>query len=95
MIRTVLTAVTVVVATIIIGSLAILFGIFNPYSKCIYIFSQLWARSILYISGAKIKVHGLENIDINKNYIFVGNHQSHFDVLAVFRVLPMSFLNQN
>ena len=90
MIRTVLTAITVVIATVIFGSLATIFGIFNPYSKFVYIFAQIWARMILCTAGTKIEVEGLANIDFNKNYVFIGNHQSHFDVLAVFRVLPMT-----
>ncbi|MCK5344252.1 MAG: 1-acyl-sn-glycerol-3-phosphate acyltransferase, partial [Candidatus Heimdallarchaeota archaeon] len=32
----------------------------------------------------------LDKIDREKNYIFIGNHKSHFDVLAVFSVLPLT-----
>lgn len=90
MIRTSVTAITVVIATIFFGMLATIFGLFNPYSKFVYVFAQIWARSILYSAGAKIDVQGLENIDFNKKYVFIGNHQSHFDVLAVFKVLPIT-----
>jgi 1-acyl-sn-glycerol-3-phosphate acyltransferase len=90
MIRTVFTAITVLVATMVCGSLAIIFGIFNPYSRVIYFLAQTWARLILIVAGAKIEVHGIENISANNNYIFISNHQSHFDVLGVYKVLPMT-----
>jgi 1-acyl-sn-glycerol-3-phosphate acyltransferase len=32
----------------------------------------------------------LDEIDRKKSYIFIGNHQSHFDVLSVFSALPLT-----
>jgi len=90
MIRTALTALTVFFMTVICGTFSILFGVFNPYSNIIFFLAQMWARSILFVSGTKLDVYGLENIDVHKNFVFIANHQSHFDVIAVFSVLPLT-----
>jgi 1-acyl-sn-glycerol-3-phosphate acyltransferase len=90
MIRTVLTALTLFIFTLICGIAVIIFGVFNPYSKIIYYISYIWSKSILFVAGTKLKVYGLDNIDSEKNYIFIANHQSHFDVLAVFNILPLT-----
>ncbi len=42
------------------------------------------ARRLIELTGSKITFSGIENIDTNKNYIFVGNHRSYTDILALF-----------
>ena len=90
MFRTIFTLLTVIVLTFILSSLTIISGIFGPYSKIIYYIAKTWTKSILFSAGVKLKIEGLEKIDKSKSYIFVGNHQSHFDVLSVFSALPLT-----
>ena len=46
----------------------------------------LWgAETWLKACGAKIKVSGLENLEPEKQYIFVANHRSYLDTAALFR----------
>ncbi len=90
MFRTILTVITVVIMTLICSSLATIFGLFGPYSIIIYYIAKIWTNSILFAAGVKLHVEGLEKIDPRKSYIFIGNHQSHFDVLSVFSVLPLT-----
>ena len=87
MIRTLLTMITVVVITIIIGLSIILVGWLNPYSQAINILGRIWSRTILWSAGVKIIVEGLENINPNTSYVIMGNHQSHFDVPAIFSIV--------
>ncbi len=89
MIRTFFGMLTVLVMTLICASTAILSGLFNPYSRLIYYSGLIWSRSILWVAGAKLVVKGLQNIDFKQQYVFIGNHQSHFDVLTVFSGIPM------
>ncbi len=42
------------------------------------------AKKLMDITGASINVSGIENIDINKHYIFTGNHRSYTDILVLF-----------
>ena len=39
-----------------------------------------WSRKLLKISGNTVTVKGLENIPENRAVLFVGNHQSNFDI---------------
>ena len=47
-----------------------------------------WAKFILFFSGIRYSVKGLENLDPNSNYIFAGNHASMFDIPLAFAGLP-------
>jgi 1-acyl-sn-glycerol-3-phosphate acyltransferase len=46
----------------------------------------LWgAATWLKACGAKVEVSGLENLDPEKQYVFVSNHRSYLDTAALFR----------
>lgn len=49
-----------------------------------------WSPGILWIVGVKLKVVGLENINLDKPHIFVTNHQSFIDIPTMFRALPVN-----
>ena len=89
MIRTCWSMIVIVIMTLICGLLATLGGLINPYSRFIYYVGTIWSRSVLWSAGAKVIIAGLDRIDTRKQYIFIGNHQSHFDVLAVFSRIPV------
>ncbi len=76
------------VITFICSILAIIGGIFNPFSKFNDGLIRFWARSILKVAGIKIVVEGREKIDLNRSYIYVSNHQGTFDILATVAVIP-------
>jgi 1-acyl-sn-glycerol-3-phosphate acyltransferase len=42
------------------------------------------AKTWLWACGAKVKVHGKENLDDKKSYIFVANHRSYLDTATMF-----------
>ena len=51
----------------------------------------MWSPGILWGAGVRnIQVNGLENIDKNKSYIFVSNHQSHLDIPSIIRSIPIN-----
>ena len=50
--------------------------------------ARLWAKSILFFTGVKFSIKGLNNLDKNSNYIFAGNHTSVFDIPLAFAALP-------
>jgi 1-acyl-sn-glycerol-3-phosphate acyltransferase len=90
MIRTFFGLIVVVIMTLISGFSAIAVGIFNPYSRLVYYIGMIWSRAILRTAGVRVIVEGLQNIDLKQQYIFIGNHQSHFDVPVVFSRIPMT-----
>jgi 1-acyl-sn-glycerol-3-phosphate acyltransferase len=88
MIRSIFTILVVAVLTAVLGMSAVITGFFNPYSRMNDFFSRSWANVILWAAGVKIIVKGLENINSNQSYIYMANHQSLFDILAVLKILP-------
>ena len=90
MLRTIFTFITILVTTFLVSSLTIIFGLFGPYSRFIYYIAKAWTNSILFSAGVKLQIEGLEKIDKSKSYIFIGNHQSHFDVFSIFTAIPLT-----
>ena len=88
MLRLIWVLVLTVILTFIFSVAAVLTGIFNPYSRLTNGIIRTWAKSILYISGVKVEVKGLENIDPTRSYIYMPNHQSAFDILACVVAIP-------
>ena len=43
-----------------------------------------WARVCSFFAPMWVDVKGLENIDRNRSYVVVANHQSHFDVFVLY-----------
>lgn len=54
----------------------------------IYKLTSKWAKFVMWLSGAKLTVHGLENLPKNETVLFVGNHQSNFDIPIVMSSIP-------
>jgi 1-acyl-sn-glycerol-3-phosphate acyltransferase len=49
-----------------------------------YIGGVLWARTISFITPMFVSVKGKENIDKRQSYIITPNHQSNFDIFALY-----------
>ena len=52
--------------------------------------SKWWSRLTCWLSLCKISARGHENLDKNKSYVFVANHQGAFDIFLTY-----GFLNHN
>ena len=91
MIKTLFVMCWIVIATIFFGTLAIITGFFSKTGNLPHMVATMWARTILFVSRVKIRTTGVENLDKEKSYIFMANHQSNFDILAVFAGLPFQF----
>ncbi len=50
--------------------------------------TRLWTMLLLTTCRIKVSVEGLDNLEEGKSYVFVANHQSHFDIPACFKVIP-------
>lgn len=48
-----------------------------------------WAFSVVWhLSGVKLTLQGFENIPMNRSVLFIGNHQSIFDVVLTYSLSP-------
>lgn len=53
--------------------------------------ASLWATILLKVTGVRVEISNLENIDPDQAYIFAANHQSAFDILALLSKLKVQF----
>lgn len=51
-------------------------------------FAKGRARTLEWMLGVTVRVHGLERLDPAQAYVFAPNHQSHLDILALLAHLP-------
>lgn len=87
-IRTASLVISIVVITLFLGTLCLISYPFDRTMKMTSFFSKLWARWILWVSGARLKIKGLEKIDFKRPYVFVANHQSYLDIPAILSSFP-------
>ncbi|MCS6927152.1 MAG: 1-acyl-sn-glycerol-3-phosphate acyltransferase, partial [Candidatus Binatia bacterium] len=55
----------------------------SPYSRLITAIVHWWATGNLWMCGVKVRVSGQERLDPRQAYLFMSNHQSQFDILAL------------
>jgi len=69
--------------TLVIASTVTLIGLFERDCKVGYKFAQQWMLFNLWFSNVQVKVSGLENLDPKRQYIFMSNHRSAADIVAI------------
>jgi 1-acyl-sn-glycerol-3-phosphate acyltransferase len=52
--------------------------------------TRKWAEGMARGWGMKVTAHGAERIDPEGTYVFMANHLSHVDIVALFIALPMN-----
>lgn len=77
------------VATILFGVPAIPLGFLPPRGKWSTILGRAWARTILAASGVKVRVLHPERWKAGTSFVITPNHESFYDILVLFAVLPM------
>ncbi len=66
-------------------------GVLRRNPESIHGLVRLWGRMICGLGGVQVSVEGLENLQPGRPYIFAGNHQSQFDIIALQGYLPINF----
>ncbi len=56
--------------------------------KLFHALSRMWARTILFTCGVRVRVRGLEKLVSTANYVYVSNHASMFDIPAILASIP-------
>jgi 1-acyl-sn-glycerol-3-phosphate acyltransferase len=79
------------IATMLTGLSMTLFGKYVHVKGGDYYPAVLWAKFMIRIFLLPMKVVGLENLEPDKKYIFVANHQGFWDVFMMFGYLGHNF----
>jgi 1-acyl-sn-glycerol-3-phosphate acyltransferase len=91
MIRTAIIILYFLPATAVLSIIAIIVAYFSRTGNPVHIIARIWSKSILFVSGIKVDVEGLANIDPGKSYIYMANHRSNFDIPVLLSCLPIQF----
>ena len=87
--RTVFFLVPVIsVYTIVLGTLSLASSLFDRSGYFAHWCARTWARLILVTTGVSVQVEGLVRVRPGGSYVFVSNHQSHYDTAVLFATLP-------
>jgi 1-acyl-sn-glycerol-3-phosphate acyltransferase len=74
--------------TIVLGAASILSSVFDRRGYFAHGCARTWSWLILKTTGVRVTVEGLERLTPGTTYIFVSNHQSHYDTPVIFSSLP-------
>jgi 1-acyl-sn-glycerol-3-phosphate acyltransferase len=74
--------------TIVLGTLSIGSSLFEKRGYFAHWCARTWARLILLTTRVKVEVEGFERLEKGRTYVFVSNHQSHYDTAVLFATLP-------
>jgi 1-acyl-sn-glycerol-3-phosphate acyltransferase len=72
----------------LLSMVIVLCGLFDTHGKRVYRVSQIWTWLIIKFSGITVTVEGLNRLDPRRQYLFVVNHQSNFDIPVLVQALP-------
>jgi len=75
--------------TVIMGSLSLTLSLSDRQGRKQHWCAQVWCRMIARTVGARVRVHGTENIRPDVSYVFLSSHQSYMDIPAMLGYLPV------
>jgi 1-acyl-sn-glycerol-3-phosphate acyltransferase len=81
--------IAIAAATIACGLPAIPMGFVPPRGSWSMRFGRAWSRLILKATGVPVRVLHPERLSGDRSFIIAANHESFYDILVLFRVLPM------
>lgn len=77
----------VIVLTVVIGIPAIAVSLLSK--RIAHYFEKFYFNCILIVTFTRVNVEGIENIEKDKDYVVISNHQSAFDIVTLSAKLPL------
>ncbi len=74
--------------TAVLSIVAMILIVVDRSFKSYFLLSRIFGRGVLALSRVKLVVKGRENMDPSKNYVYVSNHSSMFDIPALQIAFP-------
>ena len=81
----------IILATAVYGTVSLFTSLFDATGRAQHRVACAWARMLLRIAGARVRVEGLENIAPDGSYVFVSNHLSYMDIPVILAHIPVQF----
>jgi 1-acyl-sn-glycerol-3-phosphate acyltransferase len=77
--------------TIVMGTVSLALAPFDRTGELQHACARWWCRMVAFTIGARITMHGTENVERGKPYVYMANHSSLIDTPALFAYLPYQF----
>lgn len=78
-----------VLGTIVFGLLALPVALLPRGADGVFLLSKLWAWGLLAASGVRVRCRFEAPLDRRRSYVFLGNHQSMFDIPLLLGTAPV------
>ncbi len=78
-----------VLGTLVCGLLALPVALFPRGADGVFVLAKLWAWGLLASSGARVSERFDSVLERRRGYVFLGNHQSMFDIPLVIATVPV------
>jgi 1-acyl-sn-glycerol-3-phosphate acyltransferase len=91
MARALLTILVVLLATLVLGTLAIVVCVLRPGGAWLMPLARLWSRLVLWAAGVRFTAACDPSIDPRRPAVYACNHQSLFDIPVLVLTMPADF----
>jgi 1-acyl-sn-glycerol-3-phosphate acyltransferase len=78
----------VILVTLYYAIVSIVAARLDPSGKVYHRMMRGWSRSLLWLFRVKVTVRGTEKLDYSTNYVYLANHSSYLDIIAIGATLP-------
>jgi 1-acyl-sn-glycerol-3-phosphate acyltransferase len=79
----------ILLATALMGTVSLIVSPFDSTGHAQHRVARAWARMLLRIAGAQVRVEGLDRIAPGFNYVIVANHLSFMDIPVILAHIPV------
>jgi 1-acyl-sn-glycerol-3-phosphate acyltransferase len=79
------------IETVVMGTISLALWPIDRTGELQHACSRIWCRMVALTIFARIHVHGTENVQRGKSYVYLANHSSLIDTPALFAFLPYQF----
>jgi 1-acyl-sn-glycerol-3-phosphate acyltransferase len=89
--RSIWVALNLLVGTIVLSSIVVIAALLRHRGGIYDWAARSWAKWMVWASGSRIEVEGMEHLRQDRPQIIASNHQSWFDVFALAAVIPKRY----
>jgi 1-acyl-sn-glycerol-3-phosphate acyltransferase len=81
----------IILSTLVFGAISVTQSLFDKTGNVMFSTARVWGRSLLAIAGVRVKVEGLEKVDLKFPCVFAANHLSYMDTPVILKGIPVPF----
>lgn len=87
-IRAFFTSFFIIAYTIFMSVVAVVTWPLSPRGDLFLTFAKIWSRVIFFVGGIRWTTQRSDKLDLQKSYLYLSNHESLTDILALYATLP-------